>query len=369
MSRFRSALIAPAVTALAGFALVTAACSGRDGAAPAVTPSPETSSPTATASGTPTNVSLQTELSVTEVVDRAGPSVVRIASDSGVGSGFIVSPDGYVLTNNHVVRGASTVSVTLADGAEYTGEVVGTDEASDLALIKIDASDLPALEFADLDDVDLGETVVAIGYALDLEQGEGASYSVTTGIVSQKNRAIAEAGILGAVQTDAAINHGNSGGPLLNLQGQVVGVNTALQPDPSTGTAAQGIGYAVGADMAKAVYEQLLDGGSVARGLLGIRDFEALRPATARDLGIPEETEGVYLPPAAASVDPSGPAAAAGIQPGDVIVSIEGETIANEGDLAVAMIRSGPGDEVDVDLYRDGQPLSLSVTLGTGVSG
>src|SRR5690606_7872497 len=161
-------------------------------------------------------------------------------------------------------------------------------------------------------------------YALDLEGGEGPSFSVTRGIVSQKNRGIQETSpILGSVQTDAAINRGNSGGPLLNLYGEVVGVNTALQPDASSPTGiAQGIGYAVGADTVRAVYEELKAEGRVSRGLLGVRGFEALRPARARELGVPEDKGGVYLPRPeemlvanATSVEPGGPADQAGIRP------------------------------------------------------
>jgi S1-C subfamily serine protease len=231
-----------------------------------------------------------------ELVKFAEPSVVRIETDNGVGSGFVIDAGGYIMTNNHVVQGARSINVTLSDGSENDAQVVGTDPKGDLALLKIDASGLQALKLADLNQVQIGQDVVAIGYALDLSMGEGPSFSVTRGIVSQKNRAISESsGILGAVQTDAAINHGNSGGPLLDLYGEVVGINTALQPDQETGGVAQGIGYAVGSDTVKAVYEQLRANGRVNRGLLGVRGFTSLRPAEAKALGLPD-TQGVYLP-------------------------------------------------------------------------
>ncbi|MCK9518124.1 MAG: trypsin-like peptidase domain-containing protein [Dehalococcoidia bacterium] len=318
------------------------------------------------------------EMTTSEVVKLAEPSVVRIESGTSVGSGFIVDSDGYIITNNHVVAGqfgrAANVRVTLSDGSDYDATVVGTDPRSDLALLKIDADHaLQALSLANLDDVQIGEDVVAIGYALDLDGGEGPSFSVTRGIVSQKNRGIQESSpILGAVQTDAAINHGNSGGPLLNMRAEVVGVNTALQPDSTSPTGiAQGIGYAVGSDMVRAVFEELKADGQVTRGLLGVRGFEALRPAKARELGVPEGQGGVYLPRPnefvaqnAVSVEPGGPADAAGIQPGDVITKIDGAPIRSEGDLAIAMIKHAPEVDVEVEIYRDGQPQTIIVRLG-----
>lgn len=308
------------------------------------------------------------DLSIPDLVKLAEPAVVRIATGGGVGSGFIVSSDGYIITNNHVVEGATTrgVRVTLSDGAEVTGRVVGTDPRSDLALVKIDGNGYRPLAVGNLDEVQVGQDVVAIGYALDLKRGEGPSFSVTRGIVSAKNRAIEESSqILGAIQTDAAINHGNSGGPLLNLRGEVVGVNTAIAPDPTTGDIAPGIGFAVGADTVKAVYEQLRANGRVNRGLLGIANFTALRPAKARELGIPETTGGVLLAEGTASVSVGGPASAAGLQPGDVIVRIGEAVIRNESDLAVAMIKNGPGTRVTVEFYRNGEKRSVDVTLGT----
>jgi S1-C subfamily serine protease len=307
-------------------------------------------------------------MTVPQVVRLAEPSIVRIATGTGVGSGFIVSEDGYIVTNNHVVANSagvalSQVQVTLSDGTVLTGRVVGTDPRSDLAIVKIEGGPYRALALADLDTVEIGQDVVAIGYALDLRRGEGPSFSVTRGIVSQKNRAIEEAAILGAIQTDAAINHGNSGGPLLNLRGEVVGVNTSLVPDRTTGSVGQGIGLAVGSDTVRAVYEEIRATGSVNRGLLGVRNFEALRPAGARSLGLPDDTRGVYLR-GADSVDLNGPAATAGIRPGDVIVKIGETVIRNETDLAIALIRADAGETVPVQVFRDGQRMTFSVTLG-----
>jgi S1-C subfamily serine protease len=300
---------------------------------------------------------------------------VRIETTGGIGSGFVVGDQGYIITNNHVVQSASnrtsaTVKVRLSDGTELQGKVLGTDPRSDLALVKVESKDkLPALTLANLDDVQIGQDVVAIGYALDLAGGEGPSFSVTRGIISQKNRAIQEgAKILGAIQTDAAINHGNSGGPLLTLTGEVVGVNTSLVPDNSSASGtASGIGLAVGSDTVRAVFEQLRDTGKVNRGLLGIANFEALRPAKAKELGMPGDVGGVYL------ADPNGvpadgPAGKAGIQAGDVITKIDATVLRNEGDLAVALIKSSPGQQVEVEFYRGGKKMTVSVTLGTPTS-
>ncbi|MBA4179855.1 MAG: hypothetical protein C0506_04630 [Anaerolinea sp.] len=358
------------VTAL--FLVIGAACSTNTSAPQEADTAPTTST-TSSVQVTPT-VATQVkqatgELSTQDLVKLAEPSVVRIATSSGVGTGFIADSDGYIVTNNHVIqtasgRNAATVTVTLSDGDEVTGRIVGADARSDLALVKIDRTGLKALPIGSLEQTAVGQDVVAIGYALDLTGGEGPSYSVTRGIVSAKNRAIKEnSPILGAIQTDAAINHGNSGGPLLNLFGEVVGVNTAIAPDPNTGEVAPGIGFAVGADTVKAVYEQLKATGKVNRGLLGIADFEALRPAKAKSLGIPETTTGVLI--GARGVASGGPAEKAGIRAGDVVSKIGSYAIKNEADLAVAMIRQAPGETVAVEFYRDGKKQTVQVTLGT----
>jgi S1-C subfamily serine protease len=308
------------------------------------------------------------ELSTADLVKLAEPSVVRIQTTSGVGTGFVVGEDGYIVTNNHVIAGlngrpSNNIRVTLSDGSVIPATTVGADERSDLAVLKIDRTGLKALPFADLDSVLIGQDVVAIGYALDLTRGEGPSFSVTRGIVSQKNRAINEdsaAAILGAVQTDAAINHGNSGGPLLNLYGEVVGINTALAPDGTGGTST-GIGFAVGSDVAKAVYEQIKANGRVHRGFLGISDYEALRPARAKELNIPEGQGGIVV----GSVVANGPVGAAGLQAEDVITKLGDTDIATETDLAVALIRHSAGEKVTVEYYRGGKKASLDVTLGT----
>jgi len=373
-----SPLIRPAAAAALALTLLAgAACSSTDSAPP---PAVETRDTAASLPVTPTQgsqpVRQTNELGTAALVKLAEPSVVRIATSTGVGSGFVIDADGYIITNNHVVEGSNgrvsaSIKVTMSDGAEFTARAVGTDPRADLALLKIEASDLKALKLASLDEVAVGQDVVAIGYALDLKQGEGPSYSVTRGIVSQKNRAISEGnfGILGSIQTDAAINHGNSGGPLLNLFGEVVGVNTALAPDGSGGTAA-GIGFAVGSDTVGAVYEQLRADGKVSRGLLGIQDFTALQAAKAKELGLPDDTRGILL---AVGTNgrmgvPAGPAASGGLRGNDVIVKIADTVIRNEADLAVAMIKNGPGETVQIEYYRDGKKQTANVTLGSPTS-
>lgn len=361
----RPFLRAAGATVAAIVLIAGVACSGNESGSPPESPSPTADSvETAAAAATPSPVATERELSVAEVVKLAEPAVVRIATNGGVGSGFVIGEDGYVITNNHVIAtGSANIQVTMSDGSEYRATVIGADPRSDLALLKIEATGLKALSIAKLADVVIGQDVVAIGYALDLTGGEGPSFSVTRGIVSQKNRGINESGILGAVQTDAAINHGNSGGPLLSLRGEVVGVNTALAPDRTTGGVAQGIGYAVGSDTVQAVYEELREYGRVSRGYLGIGGFEALRPAQARELAIPEGTGGVYLGPMS-NVEPGGPAGGAGLQPGDVIIRIGETAIETEADLAVALIKNHAGETVELEIYREGQKMVLTVTLG-----
>jgi S1-C subfamily serine protease len=312
-------------------------------------------------------------LDVSDLVRLVEPSVVRIDSRSlntlqgGIGTGFVVDSDGLILTNNHVIElsngdVAPSITVTLYDGSEYQAEVVGRYVHTDTALLRIAAAELVPLELGSLADTDVGDPVVAFGFALDLERGENGGFTVTTGIVSAKNRQIEEeqATILGSIQTDAAINPGNSGGPLVNLRGEVVGMNTAIATNPNLGGVASGIGFAVGVDTLRAVYEELRELGRVDRGLLGIQNFEAVRAAQARELGVPEELGGISI----GSVDPAGPVAVAGLQSGDVIVRIGDTDISTEADLVVALIRYDAGDLVEVTFYRGAEVSQTAVTLG-----
>ncbi|HKS90685.1 MAG TPA: trypsin-like peptidase domain-containing protein [Tepidiformaceae bacterium] len=383
-------IVTTAGVGLAGMMLVvSAACSSRP-ANSALNTNTTAGQPAATQAATNVQVSNPTTtgsaMTVQQVAKLGLASVVHIETSVGVGSGFIVDSDGYIMTNNHVISdagsrgGSSAIQVTTADGAQYTASVVGTDVTSDLALLKINAKDLPVLKIGSLENVTVGDQVVAIGYALDIgssgnDPGSDAP-TVTEGIVSAKDRAIDEgSAILGAVQTDAAINHGNSGGPLLNMQGQVIGINTAIVPDQQTGSVASGIGYAVGGDTVQAVYQQLKANGKVDRGFLGIYAFRDLQPAKAKELGVPADLGGVYLPTDTGtnqygqSLGPSvvdgGPAAQGGMKPGDVIVKIGNSDVHDQSQLAVALIQNHAGDKVTVEVYRGGKKVDLQVTLGT----
>lgn len=369
-------LLRSAAAAILGLTLIAGAACSSAGGAPAAPADTATTTGSPSTQANPTSattqpVSKSNALTTAALVKLAEPSVVRIETNAGIGTGFVIDPDGYIMTNNHVVEGtngrpATSIKVTMSDGGVLTARVIGSDPRSDLALIKVDASGLTALKLANLDDIEVGQDVVAIGYALDLQGGEGPSYSVTRGIVSQKNRAIAEnAAILGSIQTDAAINHGNSGGPLLDLFGEVVGINTSLAEDSNSASGvASGIGFAVGSDVVRAVFEQLKATGKVNRGFLGVQGFEALRPAQAKQLGLPDGTQGVVLA-AGNAVAAGGPAANAGLRSGDVITKIGQYALRNESDLAIAMIREAPGTKVTVEFYRDGKKQTTDVTLGT----
>ncbi len=361
----RSCLMLAAVAMLSGALLI--GCTNRS-AEPEASPSASPATGAAPPPPSPTGREPATaaEPSLPDLIERVAPAVVRIETPFGVGSGFVVGSDGYIVTNNHVVVStfgvASDIRVTLSDGSEYQARIVGREPRFDLAVLQIPVDGLQALPLADLDEVRVGDAVIAIGYPLDLSRGEGAGFTVTHGIVSQKNRVIPDLGILGAVQTDAPINHGNSGGPLVNMRGEVVGVNTAIAPDVQSGGVAQGIGFAVGSDIIRAVYEELRETGQVRRALFGIQAFEALRPARARQLGLPEDTRGIYIDEG--GVVPDGPASQGGVRDGDVVVRIGDYDVRDESELAVAMIRYDPGDTVDVVLYRNGERMTVQVTLG-----
>ena len=265
------------------------------------------------------------------------------------GSGFIITSDGYILTNNHMIDGAEKVNVELADGRKFTAEIIGSDPESDIALVKIDAGDLPYLEMADSDALEVGEWVLAIGNPL------GLSHTVTAGIVSAKGRSgFGLATLENFIQTDAAINFGNSGGPLINLDGQVVGMNTAIAG--STGNI--GIGFAIPINMAKNVYRQLREGGAVVRGYLGIW-FEELTPEKAAPLDIEEDTKGVII----TDVIEDSAADKAGLKRYDVVVEFEGQPVEKNNELLnrVAMLK--PGTKVEIVVLRDGKRRSFNVEL------
>lgn len=269
----------------------------------------------------------------------------------GQGSGFIITPDGYILTNNHVVDGADTIRVRLDDGREYEATLVGTDPQTDLAVIRIEAEGLPTLPLGDSDALRVGEWVMAIGNPFGFLQ------TVTVGVVSAKGRS--GVGILDFedfIQTDAAINMGNSGGPLLNIDGEVVGINTAIF---SRSGGYMGIGFAIPVNMAKNVYEQLIATGKITRGFLGVM-IQDLNADLAESFGL-ESQDGILI----SKVEAGSPAGEGGLQTGDVLLELNGNPIRSVGAFRNTVAMTPPGTEVTLVILRDGERIPLSIPLGT----
>ncbi len=269
---------------------------------------------------------------------------------SSLGSGFVVDPQGHVVTNNHVIAEADEITVIFADEREYPAEVVGRDAKTDLALLKIEGEEpFPHLEWADSDDIRVGDWTIAIGNPF------GLGSTVTAGIVSARGRDIRAGPYDDFIQVDAAINRGNSGGPSFTLDGEVLGVNTAIF-SPSGGNV--GIGFAIPANLARPVIESLKETGRVARGWLGVR-IQSVTPEIAQSLGLPDD-EGALV----ASVTPGGPADEADIRPGDVIVAFDGKKIERMRGLPRIVAETEIAKEVTVDVWRRGEQIELAVTLG-----
>ena len=266
------------------------------------------------------------------------------------GSGFIISPDGYAVTNNHVVANAEQVTVSLPDGTQYEAKVVGTDPKTDLALLKIETDDkLQYVEFSD-EEPRVGDWVIAVGNPF------GLGGSVTTGIISARERNIGSGPYDDFLQIDAPINKGNSGGPAFNLAGKVVGVNTAIF-SPSGGSV--GIGFAIPATIAKQVISEIRDNGTVTRGWLGVQ-IQPVTKEIAESLGL-DEAQGAIV----ADVTQGSPALSAGIKIGDTILEVNGETIEDPRDLARKVATLAPGESAAVTVYRDGKREKVSVAIGT----
>jgi serine protease Do len=268
-----------------------------------------------------------------------------------LGSGFIIDPSGYIVTNNHVIDHATEITVTVEDGTQYTATLVGHDAKTDLALLKIDAGhDLPYVSFGDSDTAEVGDWVVAVGNPF------GLGGSVTSGIVSARGRNLQSGPFDDFLQIDAAINRGNSGGPTFNLEGQVIGINTAIF-SPSGGSV--GIGFAIPSNLAKDVIQQLRDTGMVARGWIGVQ-IQGVTPDMAEALGIQSTDGGAIV----AGVMDGGPAAAAGLQQGDVILSFNGEKIEHLQSLPRVVAATKAGDTVPVEVLRGGEHETVQVTVG-----
>ena len=312
-------------------------------------------------------------ISLAPLVDELGPAVVHIRvaqtvdlddiprhmrpfvspeqleqyrMQQGEGTGFFVSADGYLLTNNHVVAGADEVTVTLLDERTFDARVVGTDPNTDIALVKVDGDDLPWVTLGSSEAARVGDRVVAIGNPF------GLSHTVTEGIVSAKGRVLGAGPYDDFLQTDASINPGNSGGPLFNLRGEVVGINTAINPR------GQGIGFSVPIDMVKPLIEDLKDDGKVSRGWLGV-GLAPLDQRVAQQLSL-EAGAGTVV----GQVYAGTPAAQAGLRPGDVVTGIDGKGIGDSETLIRVIGAQRPGATVILDILREGQGQHIKVTLG-----
>jgi serine protease Do len=276
-----------------------------------------------------------------------GRGSFRQPPQQGLGSGVIVSADGYVLTNSHVVKGADTIKVTLGDSRELTAKVVGTDPQTDLAVIKIDAKDLPAITFADSDRVEVGDFVLAVGNPFGIGQ------TVTSGMVSGLGRATLGLDYEDFIQTDAAINPGNSGGALVDVEGRLVGINTAILS--RTGSF-QGIGFAIPANLARNVMEQLVATGKVVRGYLGV-SMQDISAELADQFKLPTRSGALV-----ADVVPDSPAAKAGLKGGDVITELQGKSVKDSRNLKLAVANFAPGQKVTAKVLRDGKPIDVTIT-------
>lgn len=350
------------------------------GATPVVSPSPETSAAAPSAASAPSAGPLLVRVepvSFAPIAHAADASVVTVTTVSaeleispfshipharevgGLGTGFLVDKAGIVLTNYHVIEGASTVRVKLSDERELPGEVVATDHITDVAVVRIDAKGLHPLPLGDSDTLDVGDWVVAIGNPF------GLSHTVSAGIISAKGRSrqdgveLDPSGYYDFLQTDASINPGNSGGPLLNLKGEVVGINTAIR-----GGGAQGIGFAIPINMVKQLLPMLLRDGHVTRSALGINigDASELTDDDRHALGIPsnERLSGAVI----ILVKPGGPADRAGLATGDIVVGFEGQPIERSAQLQWLASTSGVGRIVKLRVRRGTNLFDVKVTLG-----
>ncbi|SMG56295.1 trypsin-like peptidase domain-containing protein [Paraburkholderia susongensis] len=299
------------------------------------------------------------------IVSRYSPAVVHIgvkeaasidengerkSGGEALGSGFIISPDGYILTNNHVVDGASSVSVKLTDGREFHARVIGKDKTTDVAVVKIDATNLPTVKIGNPDNSKVGEWVVAIGSPY------GFDSTVTSGIISAKSRSFSDDSPIPFIQTDVPVNPGNSGGPLFNLNGEVIGINSMIY---SRTGGFQGLSFAIPIDAAMHVKDQLVATGHVTRGRIGV-GVQPVSAEQAKKLGL-DSAGGALV----GSVDPSGPAQAAGLRQGDVIVGVNGKRINNTTELIGQVAQLSPGAEATLNVWRNGGERKLSITVGT----
>ena len=271
-----------------------------------------------------------------------------VPRQQGVGSGVIATKDGYILTNNHVVENADEVKVALQDGREFTAKVVGRDPKTDIAVVKIDAKNLPVVPMADSDKVEVGDVVLAVGNPFGIGQ------TVTKGIVSATGRGNMGLDYEDFIQTDAAINPGNSGGALVDAEGRLVGINTAIL---SRSGGNQGIGFAIPANLVRNVMQDLLDDGQVTRGFLGVM-IQDLNPNLAKEFSL-KDSKGVLV----SDVTPKSPAEKAGLKSGDVILEFNGKKVSASRNLKLEVAQTKPGQTVPVKILRDGEQETVQVAI------
>jgi serine protease Do len=329
-------------------------------------------------SATPARAQATTDLStaVRDVAARVRPAVVQITSHqlqvdqfnqpfalpAGVGSGVIYDSQGYILTNNHVVEGASTLLVSLPDGRSFRATLIGADPQTDLAVVQIQGDSLPIAELGDSSSLQVGDWVVAIGNALALPRGP----TVTQGVVSALNRSVQLPGdtpqatgpfLFGLVQTDASINPGNSGGPLANLAAEVIGINTLVAGHAEPGIQAQGIGFAISMAVAKPIADELVTTGRVVHPYVGV-GYTPLTPALVQQLGIGEQS-GVVI----TRVAPESPAAQAGLRMRDVVVAVDGEPLSSDTSVAEVLAKHKVGDTIMLTVLRGTQSMQVPLVL------
>ena len=278
------------------------------------------------------------------------PQMPQSQREHSLGSGVVVSPDGYILTNNHVVEGATDVKVLFSDHRQIPAKVIGTDEPTDIAVLKVDRKDLPVLPLGESQHAEVGDVVLAIGNPFGLHQ------TVTMGIISAKGRAgLGIEKYEDFIQTDAAINPGNSGGALINSQGELIGINTAIL---SGSGGNQGVGFAIPVDLARTIMNQILKNGKVTRGFIGILPQEITNDM-AQAFGLPAGQRGV----AVAEVEPNSPASSAGLKVGDVITAINGHEVDDANEFRLNVAGMAPGTHINLKVLRDGKTVNVPLTL------
>jgi serine protease Do len=350
----RARVLLAVVLLILGLAL--ASCGSEGDNSPTPTPTPTNTLTPATPSALPP---------ISDVVESVKPAVASIivgtvgyniflqpVPQEQAGSGVIIEDSGYIVTNNHVVEGAESITVTIPDGRSFDATIVGTDPLSDLAVIEIDGDDLPTVSFGESSTLAVGEWVVAIGNALGLPGGP----TVTVGVVSALGRSIQEQSgvtLYDVIQTDAAINPGNSGGPLVNLQGEVVGINTAKV----TAVEVSGVGFAVSSNTARTVVQEIIEKGYVSRPYLGIT-IMTVTPSIARSYDL-ATNEGALI----TRLVTGSPADEAGLSPGDVIIRFDGQRIITADDVVLAIRAHEIGDAVEITYFHDSSENTTSATL------